>query len=182
MSPPKLADSYDIYSVSGGFFSVEYRQRGTRYINKYGTYEARLATRIANSPRTRSTIYTWPQSRIALSYFDFKVALFGWDFGATWVRATGLFNLWGVECTVVYRYNGTFVFTDNSNSCHAWGVGFGVTITPVTWNDGGANWGGMEYGADYRVSVVTNGFPVAFDHWVRQGIYVNGSVGPVRGS
>lgn len=158
----------------GSYYYTAWRYH---YINKYGTYEYSLSKNRANYASTWQTTSTWPgsslvqQERHLLLYNGYL-----WDIAATWVRNTGLFSLWGVQCDISYRFNGAQVFSDNSNTCHAWGTGFGVAVTPVTWNDGGAYWGGLSFGADYRVSVVASGTPIFFDHWMRVTIHNNGSV------
>lgn len=170
---PETASTGDIY----------YSPWKSHYVNRYGTREYYASRQRADLRSTWQTRSTWPgaflvqQSRFALKFVGPGL----WDLAATWVKNTGMFSLWGVQCDATYRFSGSQVFTDGSNSCRAWGVGFGVDVTPVTWNEGGAFWGGMQVGANYRVSVLTQGVPLFADHWMRVGILTNGTTTAPQG-
>lgn len=162
--------------------TIVYSSWSYTYFNRYGTREYYAARARADLWSTWQTRYTWPYGRIARST-RYALVYNGlvWDIGATWIKNNGLFNLWGVQCNVTYRYNGYNVYTDGSNHCNAWGTGFGVDVTPVTWNEGGAYWGGLQFGANYRVSVLIQGTPLFSDHWMRETIFNNGRTSGAMG-
>lgn len=136
----------------------------------------------AIAPHTRQNLSTWPRGQIALRE-RFRMVFNGreWDTNEVQTEMHGLFNLWGVECHAWYRYDWENVFTDMSNSCRSWGIGYAVETNQVTWNEGGNAWGFMMVGADFTLTVGIKGVPLQFGHWFRMPINTNGTLGVMVG-
>jgi hypothetical protein len=142
-------------------------------------YEYKRAYQLANYSSTWQTTSTWPQGRWAQMHrraYNW-VNGYGWVVSGDEIRMSGPFGIWWIDCTVLYRYNYYNVYTDNSTTCSYLGVGFGLSVTPVTWNDGGNYYGYMMWGANYSVSFAYSGSPMTAGHWFRHTINVNGTFG-----
>lgn len=154
----------------------------TRYIYPR-TYEVTTFTRAVNWSSNWQTTSTWPQGRIAeQTRYQFRFTSNGWRYAETFNKATGLFNLWGIQCNIKYRYNFNNIYSDNSNRCFTWGIGFPITFKAVTWNEGGRYYGYLEYGADFTVSVAIEGAPIHFAHWIRHAVWKDGTSGAMTGA
>jgi hypothetical protein len=93
-----------------------------------------------------------------------------WKHGNGNVKIRGL--SYEVSVSYAYRYNGHTVQTMWVDCRVPWAVLVDVDITWCgVWNDN-LRWGGdwMEPGANFRVSAVARGFPIAADHWVRESV------------
>jgi hypothetical protein len=83
----------------------------------------------------------------------------------------GALALWQVKVYTKYKYNGKHVYTRDGSGvwCSHHGIGSSISTDWCgTWNNGGGNdYGYMNMGGNFTVSVVAKGTPIHLQPWIR---------------